>query len=70
MSRMWRIVMKVKLSFFSVQDGNCMTLEEKIHQLVLENIWPIILTSEQDVELETCDNELELRSALQRQGIL
>ena len=62
--------MKVKLSYFSVQDGNGMTLEEKIHQLVLENIWPIILTSEQDVELETCENELGLRSALQRRGIL
>ena len=47
-----------------------MTLDRKIRQLVLENIWPVILTSEQDVDLETCDNEQELRAALHRRGIL
>lgn len=67
---MWKIIMRVKLSYFSVQDGNGMTLDGKIRQLVLESIWPVILTSEQDVDLETCDNEQELRAALHRRGIL
>lgn len=62
--------MRVKLSFFSEQDGNAMTLEEKIRQIVLAGNWPIILTTEDGVELETCNNEQELRAALQRRGIL
>lgn len=62
--------MRVPLSYFSEQDGNAMTVEEKIRQLVLTGVWPIILTTEDGVELETCRNEQELRVALQRRGIL
>lgn len=62
--------MRVKLSFFSEQDGNAMTIEGKIRQIVLAGNWPIILTTEDDVELETCNNEQELRSALQSREIL
>ncbi len=62
--------MRVPLSYFSEQDGNAMTIEVKILQIVSEGIWPIILTTEDGVELETCRNEQELRDSLNRRGIL
>ena len=61
--------MRVPLSYFLNQAGNGMTLEERIRQTMKENDFPIILTTEQDVELETCNNEQELRLALGKRGI-
>lgn len=62
--------MIVPLSDFIEQNGNAMTVEGKIRQLVLAGDWPIILTTEGGAELETCRNEQELRDALERRGIL
>lgn len=61
--------MRVPLSYFLNQAGNGMTLEERIRQTMKENDFPIILTTEQDVELETCNSEQELRLALGKRGI-
>ena len=61
--------MRVKLSYFSEQDGNAMTLEVKIRQLVLLSDWPVILISESDEALETCNDEQELRATLRRRGL-
>ncbi len=61
--------MRVKLSYFSEQDGNAMTLEVKIRQLVLLSDWPVILISESDEALETCNDEQELRATLCRRGL-
>ncbi len=62
--------MREPLSFFIDQNGNAMTVEEKIRQLVLTSEWPVILTTDAGEELEICRNEQELRVALQRRGIL
>lgn len=64
------LAMRLLLSFFSEQNGNAMTVEGKIQQIVSEGIWPIILITEAGVELETCHNEQELRVALQSRGLL
>lgn len=61
---------RVPLSFFSTQDGNAMTLEQKILQLLRTGEWPIILTTENGEDLEVCHNEQELRVALRNKGIV
>lgn len=63
------IVMLVKLSFFSVQDGNLLTFEQRIQALNLLEAWPIILTAEDGSNLETCNNEEELRASLRAREI-
>lgn len=63
------LIMHVKLSFFSVQDGNKLTFEQRIEALRLLEIWPINLTSENGDILEACNNEQELRESLKRRGI-
>lgn len=61
--------MPVKLSYFSVQDGNILNLEQRIEALLLLDIWPINLTGENGVVVGTCNNEQELRESLQQRGI-
>ena len=63
------LVMLVKLSYFSVQDGNLLTFEQRIQALNLLEAWPIILTAEDGVNLETCNNEEELRASLRAREI-
>lgn len=62
--------MKVRLSYFCEQDGNAISIEQRIRQIMDQNIWPVILTKETDEELETCNNVQELKTALERRGIL
>lgn len=61
--------MQVKLSYFSVQDGNKLNFEQRIEALRLLEIWPINLTGEDGTILETCNNEQELRESLNRREI-
>ena len=63
-------MLKTPLSYFSEQDGNALTAEEKIDAIVVENIWPVELTDEDGETEDTCNNEQELRDSLTRRGIL
>ncbi len=62
--------MGVKLSIFPEQDGNAMTLEHRVRQIVLTNVWPVDLTTANGEELETCNDEQELRDSLHNRGLL
>lgn len=62
--------LRVRLSCFCEQDGNTMSVEERIQQLVSLDIWHIILTAEDGRCLEICNNEQELRDSLIRREIL
>ena len=61
--------MDVKLSYFSVKDGNSLTFEERILALNMLDLWPITLVGENGAYLETCNNEAELRLSLENRGI-
>lgn len=62
--------MGIKLSIFPEQDGNSMTLEQKVQQIVLTDEWPVVLTTANGEELETCNDEQELRDSLHNRGLL
>ena len=64
--------MIVKISYFRdwKNDGNGLNLEQRILAIILLGIWPVIILDDNGRVVAVCHDELELREALKRLGIL